>query len=118
VTLSIRCKVNHRARGAHAPGVLRSSADRKSRCPGWASDEALQRRLLDEALDDPDGGVDSFGRPKRKWNAVGGVVFLAVSTNEEQPHYNCYPECPATTLADELERRAQRSKDELLEEAS
>jgi len=112
--MSIRCKPYHRAlRGGDAGGV-RNRADRKSRCPGWADDDVLRRRLLDGALEDPEGGKDSFGRPCRIWNAVAGQVFLGKSTNEQDPAYNCYPEVPATSLAEELARRAERSVDDLL----
>lgn len=66
------------------------------------------------ALPDPDGGTDSFGRPKRVWNAVAGATFVGVSTNEQDPAYNCYPEVPATALAHELAERAERSVEDIL----
>jgi hypothetical protein len=112
--VGIRCKSYHRPLRGSAPGSLRGRADRKSECPGWASDAALQAKLLDTALDDPDAGLDSLGRPKKKWNAVAGRTFIGVSTNEQEPAYNCYPEVPATALADELARRADRSVEEFL----
>jgi hypothetical protein len=72
----------------------------------------LRDRLLAEALEDPDGGVDSKGRPKRLWNALDGWYFVGVSTNEPTPAYNCYPEVPATGLLEELVKRAERTVEE------
>ena len=113
----IRCKPKHRALTSSTTGTLRSAGDLRSVCPGWASGE-VQGKLLSEALVDPAGGKDSHGRPKRLWNAVGGTVFVGVSTNEPVPAYNCYPEAPATVLADRLEARARRSVNEIMEGGS
>lgn len=74
---------------------------------------ALHETLLRDALVDPDGGQDWKGRPKRLWNAVAGWTFVAVSTSEAEPAYNCYPDVPATALLDELTARAERSLEEL-----
>jgi len=73
----------------------------------------VRQRLLDEALVDPDAGEDSMGHPKRLWNAINGWYFVGVSTNEQQPSYNCYPETPSALL-DELSTRAQRSIEDLM----
>ena len=112
--MTIRCKGYHRVLRRADPGAVRGRADRKSGCPGWASDQILQGRLESTALVDPDAGTDSFGRPRRIWNAVAGTVFVGNSTNEQDPHYNCYPEVPATALAEELARRAERSVEQFL----
>lgn len=104
----VHCKPYHRPLKGSATGSLRSIADRKSECPGWLSDEQLRQKLLDEALDDPKGGTDFKGRPKKKWNAINGVYLIGVSTNEPDLKYNCYPEQP-TCLLEELTRRADRS---------
>jgi len=93
---------------------MRGGSDRKSRCPGWASEQALQEKLMQTAIDDPDGGTDSFGRPRKKWNAVAGRTFIGVSTNEQTPEYNCYPEAPVTGVADALARRAELTVEEFL----
>lgn len=112
--VKIRCKGYHRPMRSTDGGSLRTHADRKSGCPGWAVDPTLQARLLATALEDPDGGADSFGRPKRIWNAVAGQTFVGVSTNEQDPAYNCYPEVPATALADELALRADSTVEAFL----
>lgn len=116
--MSIRCKPKHRPLRADQPASVRSRADRKSTCPGWASDAALRERLERNALIDGEAGEDSYGRPRRIWNAVAGTVFVGVSTNEQEPHYNCYPEVPATSLADELAERAERSVEDVRLERS
>lgn len=108
----LRCKRYHEPRGRRDPGLRRGTGDWKSRCPGWTLDPALRERLLVEAIEDPDGGADSMGRPKRLWNALAGWYFVGVSTNEAKPAYNCYPEVPATTLLEELVRRAERTVEE------
>jgi len=109
----VRCKRYHEPRGTRDAGLLRGTGDAKSRCPGWLVDATLQRKLLDEAIVDPEGGMDSRGRPKRLWNALDGWYFVGVSTNEPEPAYNCYPEVPATVLLEELSRRAERTVEEL-----
>lgn len=109
---ALRCKKYHEARGRRDPGLRRDTGDWKSRCPGWTLDPVLRDRLLAEALEDPDGGVDSKGRPKRLWNALDGWYFVGVSTNEPTPAYNCYPEVPATGLLEELVKRAERTVEE------
>jgi hypothetical protein len=81
--------------------------------PRWVT-EALQQKLLDDALVEPGNDLDSFDRPRRVWNAVNQWVFVGVSSNEQVPAYNCYPEIPATLLVDELARRAARSIDDVL----
>jgi hypothetical protein len=55
-----------------------------------------------------------MGRPKRLWNAVNGWYFVAVSTNERDAAYNCYPEEPSARL-DELAVRAERSVADVLD---
>ena len=62
----VHCKPYHRPLKGSAPGSLRGNADRKSECPGWLSDEQLRQQLLDEALEDPKGGKDFLGRPKKQ----------------------------------------------------
>jgi hypothetical protein len=105
----IRCKPYHRPRSSTAPGNLSRFA--KSRCPDWAADSDLQQRLIDEALAEPEGPMDRLGRPKRIWNALAGWCFVGVSTNEQEPAYNCYPSQPSTALHEELARRRQRTID-------
>lgn len=79
--------------------------------------DRLQTALLRSALEDPRGGVDVFGRPRRVYNAVAGVVFVGMSTNEPQPAHNCYPVLALTTeLRSQLLTRADRSVDEALGE--
>ena len=112
---TIRCKPKHRALKKSEPGNLRRAGDLRSRCPGWASEE-VQECLLADALVDPESGTDCHGRPRLLWNAVNNVVFIGVSSNEQVPAYNCYPEVPATSLAGQLEARSRRSLDDLLEE--
>jgi hypothetical protein len=111
----IRCKPYHRPRRASDAGRVRDQLFRKSRCPAWASSAELQQRLLDEALIDPDGGIDSLGHPRRLWNAVDGCFFVGVSTNEQQAAYNCYPEIPATSLRSELLVRSERTIEDVLQ---
>ncbi|MDI7267317.1 MAG: hypothetical protein QME96_04935 [Myxococcota bacterium] len=72
----------------------------------------MRGKLLAEALEEPEGGVDSRGWPKRLWNALDGWYFVGVSTNEPKPAYNCYPEVPATSLLEELAKRAERTVEE------
>jgi hypothetical protein len=110
---AIRCKPKHRAIKSSSMGQLRTRLDVRSRCPGWVTDE-LQRKLIENALVEPGDDRDSYGRPRRVWNAVDHWVFVGVSSNEPVPAYNCYPEVPATTLMDELQRRAERTIEEVL----
>lgn len=109
----VRCKTYHRPHGSRDAGLERTKGDHKSRCPGWLSDALLRQRLLSEALEDPEGGTDMKGRPKRLWNAVAGWTFVGVSSNEPVPAYNCYPEVPLTVLAEELAIRAERGLEDL-----
>ena len=113
---AVRCKPYHQPQGPSDPGVTRDRTGhtKKSRCPSWAVDAKLQSVLMREALRDPEAGTDSFGRPKRLWNAVAQCYFVAVSTNETQPAYNCYPDVPATSLFPELTLRAERTLEELM----
>jgi hypothetical protein len=74
----------------------------------------LRTKLVSEALPDPDAPTDVFGRPKVIWNAVGGTVFVGVSTNEQEEAYNCYPSAAATRLHSELSRRAERTVEAFL----
>lgn len=113
----IRCTPKHRAPTGSAAAKLRSRGDVRSRCPGWAT-ERVQRCLLAEALTDPDGGFDSHGRPRKIWNAVAGIVFFGVSSNEPIPAYKCYPSEPVTALVDTLLTRAKRTVEALLAEDS
>lgn len=69
--------------------------------------------LVEDATD-----IDSFGHPRRVWNAVEGMFFVGVSTNQQAPIYNCYREVPATHLVDQLAIRAERSLGELLRGAT
>jgi hypothetical protein len=110
---SIRCKPKHHALTKAEPGNTRTKVDVRSRCPGWAVAD-VQNRLMEEALVDPLGGSDSYGRPRKLWNAVGGFVFLGVSSNEPVPAYNCYPSEPLTELVDTLRLRAERTVEALL----
>jgi hypothetical protein len=109
---AVRCKRYHRPRDKDDTGLQRTTADKKSRCPAWLGSAPIRQRLLDEALVDPLGGEDTFGRPKRLWNAVSGWYFVGVSTNENTPAYNCYPEEPAALL-DQLDARAARTLEDL-----
>ena len=109
----IRCKPKHAALTALNPGHVRGKSDLRSRCPGWVTAE-LQQRLLDEALEDPESGVDAYGRPRKIWNAVSKWIFVGVSSNEPVPAYNCYPEAPVTALARELRERAARTIEQVL----
>lgn len=112
---SVHCKDYHRAKTAGARGSLASSYQRKSHCPSWAQDLALQQALINEALEDSGGALDSLGRPKRLWNAVEGYIFIGVSCNLSETRYNCYPERPPDgKLFSELQRRADRTRDEVL----
>lgn len=111
---TVRCKPVHQPHGADDPGARRDRGAHKSRCPSWAADARLQRRLIDEALLDPAGAKDFLGRPKVIWNAVGGTVFIGLSTGETELAYNCFPNAPETRLHAELSRRANRTVDEYL----
>ncbi len=115
----LRCKKYHEPQDKLDRGYLHERySTKKSRCPGWLKDEVFRHHLLDGALVDPDAGKDSFGNPKRVWNAVSGWFFVGVSTNEQVPSYNCYPEVPASALLEELSRRAERSIEELIPQDS
>lgn len=114
---SVRCKKYHNPLKRTDAGYERTPQDRKSRCPPWLSDPAVRQRLLDEGLEDPDGLTDSFVRPKILWNALDGWYFIAVSTNESDLAYNCYPEVPATSRIEELADRAARSVAQLMDGA-
>jgi len=74
----------------------------------------LRQALLQEAIIDPQGGLDFRGRPKLVWNAIAGWIFVGRPTNEPDLAYDCYPEVPATELVDELERRAERTVESFL----
>ncbi len=111
---SVRCKPYHEPRNRQDPGAIEARPHRKSRCPGWAADPALRGKLVAEALPDPNALADMFGRPKVIWNAVGGTIFVGVSTNEQEEAYNCYPSAPATRLHSELARRAERTVESFL----
>ncbi len=115
LTRRLRCKKYHESRGKADEGRLRTVREKKSRCPGWAKDERLRRVLLADAVEEPEVARDMFGNPKRIWNAVADWTFVGVSTNEQEPSYNCYPEVPATSLIDELAARAERSVEQLLD---
>lgn len=78
-------------------------------------DQELQRLLLADALEDPTAGTDAFDRPRKVWNAVAGWVFVGVSSNEQLPAYNCFPEAPVTALVAELQVRAERTIEEVLQ---
>jgi len=111
---TVHCKDYHRPKTGGNPGSLRNQYQRKSTCPSWAMDQDLQRRLIQEALEDTAGASDSLGRPKKLWNAVEGRIFVGVSCNLAQPVYNCYPEVPADGgLFEELQRRAERTRDQI-----
>ncbi len=112
----VHCKPYHRSLKSTDPGTLRTNADRKSQCPGWLSDENLRLKLLEKALPDPKGDLDCYGRVKRYWNAINGVYLIGVSTNEQLPRYNCYPEQPVCLL-DELSSRARRTIEDVMNES-
>lgn len=103
----VRCKNYHSPRSRRNQGV--ASRFGKSQCPAWAAAPNLQQRLIDEALEEPDGPSDCFGRPQRMWNVIAGWCFIVVSTNEQAAACNCYPNEPSTALHEELARRSQRS---------
>jgi hypothetical protein len=91
----------------------------KSKCPPWAMNERLQAELLKESLVCNAGAVDRFGKPRRRWNAVGGYVFVAVSCHTEDGKYNCYPEDPPSGVHyRELLRRRDRTPEQLLKDES
>jgi hypothetical protein len=109
------CKGYHHSRPSSPRGTLRGQYQVKSSCPNWANDHTLQHVLIEEAMEDSGGQRDSLGRPKRLWNAVEDVIFVGVSCNLQTPHYNCYPERPPCgKLLEVLERRAERTRDEVL----
>ncbi|MBI4957195.1 MAG: hypothetical protein HY908_34600 [Myxococcales bacterium] len=108
-----RCKRYHAALSREEPGDRRTLGDRKSRCPGWADNNRLRDLLLDEALVEESAGQTWAGHPKRLWNAIEGWTFVAVSTNEAVPAYNCYPEIP-TAFIEELATRAERAVEDVL----
>src|SRR5688500_12262603 len=114
MTRVLRCKVYHESKTASDEGAVRGAGHQKSRCPGWARDQDLRQRLLNEAIADPDSGTDSAGHPLRLWNAVNDWYFVGVSTNEQIASYNCYPEIPATRVRAELVERARRTLDEVI----
>jgi hypothetical protein len=112
---SVFCKPYHFPRTGGTAGRPRNAHQRKSTCPPWAADEELQRALINEALDDPGGALDLHRRAKRVWNAIEGCYFVGVSCNVAEPLYNCYPEDPpGGKLFHELQRRAERTRDEVL----
>jgi hypothetical protein len=113
---AVRCTPRHKWTHEHDLGRLRTEggSDEKSRCPGWASDERLQHALMSDALVEADVPLDTHGRPKRIWNAVGGFVFVGLSTNEQAPAYKCFPDYPAVDLIEELERRRTRSVEDII----
>ena len=112
---SVNCKDYHQPKATAPGGSRRSAYQKKSRCPAWAIDANLQQALMDSALVDSTNAKDAFGRPKRLWNAVENYIFVAVSCNLESPVYNCYPEWPPDgKLVVELQRRAERTRDEVL----
>ncbi len=101
------CKEYHAATKAGQRGKV---SDRKSRCPSWAADQTIQQKLIDHALEEPNGPADAYGRAKNLWNAVEQIIFVGTSCNMEEPFYNCYPEDPPNgRLYRELLRRANRS---------
>lgn len=111
----VNCRLFHDPRGAGNPGRIRSHYDRKSICPSWAADSVLQQTLLDEALEDTRGHVDCFGRPRRLWNAVEGVVFTGLSNNTRESSYDCFREVPPDgKLFRELQRRSERTRNDVL----
>jgi hypothetical protein len=111
---SVHCKDYHRPKTGGNPGSVRNRYQRKSTGPSWAMDHDLQRRIIAEALEDTGRAKDSLGRPKTIWNAVEGTVFVGVSCNLSEPIYNCYPEVPPDGgLFEELQRRAERTRDQV-----
>src|SRR4051812_13153244 len=88
----VECKEDHRPIPTARGGRLRKKSEQKSRCPQWADDPGLRQALLDEALVDPNGGEDMYGRPKKLWNAIEDMFFLGRSCNTSEPRYDCYPE--------------------------
>ncbi|MCC7492682.1 MAG: hypothetical protein IT204_10060 [Fimbriimonadaceae bacterium] len=73
----------------------------------------MQAALLAEAIPIPEAGLDSHGHERKLVNAVNGVYFLEVSTNEAAPAYNCYCARPPETLRAALEQKAGRALDDL-----
>jgi len=111
-----RCKKYHQPLSGAASGVLRALSDRQSKCPGWASNE-VRDILLATAIVEDDQDLDCFGRPRKVWNAVAGWTFVGVSTGEQSPTYNCYPEAPTTKLAARLAILQGRSLEDLMSNA-
>lgn len=67
----VRCKPYHQNKGMEDEGSQRGKImDTKSRCPAWMASDELRVKLLAEAIEDPEGGKDIRGRPKRLWNAI------------------------------------------------
>jgi hypothetical protein len=85
----VHCKDYHRSKTRRGYASVRGDRDRKSICPSWAMDKRLQTALIRTAILDSGGAFDVNGRPKRLWNAVGGVFFVGVSCNVETALYNC-----------------------------
>jgi hypothetical protein len=85
-----------------------------SQCPSWAADSNLQQALIDEALEDTGGAKDFGGRPRKLWNAVEKMIFVARSCNMHDAMYDCYSENPPDgKLLPELLRRAERTREEV-----
>jgi hypothetical protein len=82
---TVHCKDYHRPKTGRNPGSLRNQYQRKSTCPSWAMDQDLQRRLIQEALEDTARASDSLGRPNKLWNAVEGRNYVGVSCKLADP---------------------------------
>ncbi len=116
VAMRVYCKNYHDPKTINVKFSGRRDSG-KSVCPPWASNGELQQILLDRALVREGEAEDSFGRPKRRWNAVEGHVFVGVSCNTEDGAYNCYPEVPPDgECYAELMRRRQRTQLEAMNE--
>ena len=114
----VYCKDYHRPKTRGKGAKIRSDHQRKSVCPSWAMNQRLQVALIRCGLEDSRGQLDLYGRPKRLWNAVGGIFFVGVSCNDEtRSLYNCYPETPPDGKhLSELFARAKRTPEEAIED--
>lgn len=107
------CKRYHAPKNRTDAGRERGDGQ-KSICPGWAANAVIMERLLAEGLFDK-ADANAQGKPKKIWNALNGCVFVADSTGQSDPTYNCYRTevMPGKFLAT-LKQRRKRTTEEFL----